>query len=1081
MPRNPDIKKVLVIGSGPIIIGQAAEFDYAGTQACRALREEGIEVVLVNSNPATIMTDQNVADRVYLEPLTLEVIKSIIRREQPDSILPTLGGQTGLNLAVELAESGFLDEVGVRLLGTPVDSIHRAEDRELFKETMESIGEPCIESVIVTDVETSLEFGDRVGYPLIVRPAYTLGGSGGGIAMDSEELARITQDGLRYSRVHQCLIEKSVAGWKEIEYEVMRDGKGNCIIVCNMENIDPVGIHTGDSIVVAPSQTLRDAEYQMLRTAAINIISALKIEGGCNVQYALNPESMEYAVIEVNPRVSRSSALASKATGYPIAKVATKIAIGYGLDEIRNAVTGKTYACFEPTLDYVVVKFPRWPFDKFTKAEKTLGTRMKATGEVMAIGATFEQAFLKALRSLELGQFSCEFKGASAYTDEDIERLLHWQSDERIYVVTESLRRGVSEQHIFDITKIDQWYLHKLHNIVSEEERVKREGLAYLTAATLRRLKKMGFSDQALARWTGQPETAIRDLRKSHNILPTYKMVDTCGAEFDAVSPYYYSTYDEENEARRGTKPSVVVLGSGPIRIGQGVEFDYCSVHSIWALKNAGYDTVIINNNPETVSTDFDTSDRLYFEPLTAEDMWNVLEMERPAGVVVQFGGQTAIKLAKHVIEAGYPILGTQLQDINAAEDREEFDALLERTGIARPQGQTVYTAEQALAAARRLGYPVLVRPSYVLGGQGMEIAWNDANITEYMAIINRDTQEHPILVDKYLLGKEIEVDAIYDGENMLIPGIMEHVERAGVHSGDSISVYPAYSLGESIQRKIIETTATLCRELHVIGMINIQFIVYYDELYIIEVNPRSSRTVPYISKVTGVPLIELATRASLGEKLTDMGWGTGLVPSCGIYAVKVPVFSFEKLPQLETSLGPEMKSTGEVLGIAADLSLALLKGLIAAGLNVPRRGNVLLSVADVDKPQVARLGEELVALGYTLYATAGTAHALNSNYVPASVVARFSQSSPNMADRIKAGDIQLIINTATRGRDPERDGFKLRRMAVEYKVPSLTSMDTAEALVRGLKLGIGDADLVPMGLHDLQLPQAQPVEKKLS
>ena len=1080
MPRNPDIKKVLVIGSGPIIIGQAAEFDYAGTQACRALKEEGIEVVLVNSNPATIMTDRNIADRVYLEPLTPEVIKSIIRRECPDSMLPTLGGQTGLNLAVELAESGFLDEAGVRLLGTPVDSIHRAEDRELFKETMESIGEPCIESVIVTDVDAALEFGDRVGYPLIVRPAYTLGGSGGGIAADGPELARITADGLRYSRVHQCLIEKSVAGWKEIEYEVMRDGKGNCIIVCNMENIDPVGIHTGDSIVVAPSQTLRDAEYQMLRSAAINIISALKIEGGCNVQYALNPESMEYAVIEVNPRVSRSSALASKATGYPIAKVATKIAIGYGLDEIRNAVTGKTFAAFEPTLDYVVVKFPRWPFDKFTKAEKTLGTRMKATGEVMAIGATFEQAFLKALRSLELGQYSCEFKGASAYSDEDIERLLHWQSDERIYIVTESLRRSVSEQHIFDITKIDQWYLHKLHNIVSEEERVKREGAACLTAARLRRLKKMGFSDQALARWTGKTEQDIRALRKSMNILPTYKMVDTCGAEFDAVSPYYYSTYDDENEARRGARPSVVVLGSGPIRIGQGVEFDYCSVHSIWALKDAGYDTVIINNNPETVSTDFDTSDRLYFEPLTAEDMWNVLEIERPAGVVAQFGGQTAIKLAKFVVEAGYPILGTQLKDINAAEDREEFDALLERTGIARPKGETVYTAEQALATARRLGYPVLVRPSYVLGGQGMEIAWNDENITEYMAIINRDEQEHPILVDKYLLGKEIEVDAIYDGQEMLIPGIMEHVERAGVHSGDSISVYPAYSLSDGIQRKIIETTATLCRELNVIGMINIQFIVYYDDLYIIEVNPRSSRTVPYISKVTGVPLIELATRASLGHKLKDMGWGTGLVPSRGIYAVKVPVFSFEKLPKLETSLGPEMKSTGEVLGIAPDLSLALLKGLIAAGLNVPKRGNVLISVADSDKPQVARLGEELAHLGYTLYATAGTAHVLNSNFVPASLAARFGEESPNMADLIRGGQVQFIVNTATRGRDPERDGFKLRRMAVEYKVPCLTSMDTAEALVRGLKLGMSDIDLVPMGLHDLSLPQANPTPRTL-
>ena len=1069
MPRNPYIKKVLVIGSGPIIIGQAAEFDYAGTQACRALKEEGIEVVLVNSNPATIMTDSNIADRVYLEPLTPEVIKNIIRREKPDSLLPTLGGQTGLNLAVELAESGFLDEAGVRLLGTPVDSIHKAEDRDEFKKTMLEIGEPCIDSVIVTDVDAALEFGDRVGYPLIVRPAYTLGGSGGGIANDGLELAQITSDGLRYSRVKQCLIEKSVAGWKEIEYEVMRDSKGNCIIVCNMENIDPVGIHTGDSIVVAPSQTLRDVEYQMLRSASINIINALKIEGGCNVQYALDPESMKYGVIEVNPRVSRSSALASKATGYPIAKVATKIAIGYGLDEIKNAVTGKTYACFEPTLDYVVVKFPRWPFDKFTKAEKTLGTRMKATGEVMSIGANFEQAFLKAIRSLELGLSSCEFKGASSRSDEDIEKLLHWQSDERIYVVTEALRRGVTEQHIFDITKIDKWYLHKFKNIVMEEERVKREGIACLDSAYLKKLKKLGFSDQALARWTGKSELEIRALRKGFGILPTYKMVDTCGAEFDAVSPYYYSTYDDENEARNSGRKTVVVLGSGPIRIGQGVEFDYCSVHCIWALREAGYDTVIINNNPETVSTDFDTSDRLYFEPLTPEDVWNVLELEQPEGVVVQFGGQTAIKLAKYVEQAGYKILGTQLQDINAAEDREEFDALLERTGIARPKGETVFTSEQALAAANRLGYPVLVRPSYVLGGQGMEIAWSDSDITEYMSIINSSEQEHPILVDKYLLGKEIEVDAICDGETMLIPGIMEHIERAGIHSGDSISVYPACSITERIKQKIIDTTEMLCHELHVVGMINIQFIVYNDDLYIIEVNPRSSRTVPYISKVTGVPLIGLATRASLGQKLSEMGYGSGLYPSRGIYAVKVPVFSFEKLPKLEISLGPEMKSTGEVLGISKSLPEALLKGLIAAGLNVPRRGNVILSVAKADKPAATRLGEDLASLGYNLFATAGTAHELNANYVPASVLGHFSDPSPNVADLLRQGKVQLIIDTPTRGRDAERSGFKLRRMAVEYKVPCLTSLDTAEALVRGLKLNEGDGDIVPLGLHDLE------------
>jgi carbamoyl-phosphate synthase large subunit len=1069
MPRNPSIKKVLVIGSGPIIIGQAAEFDYAGTQACRALREEGVEVVLVNSNPATIMTDSGIADRVYLEPLTPEVVKNIIRREKPDSILPTLGGQTGLNLAVELAESGFLDEAGVRLLGTPVDSIHKAEDREAFKETMLAIGEPCIESAIVNDVDAAVEFADNAGYPLIVRPAYTLGGTGGGIAGDGLELAQITADGLRFSRAKQCLIEKSVAGWKEIEYEVMRDGRGNCIVVCNMENVDPVGIHTGDSIVVAPSQTLRDAEYQMLRSASINIIDALKIEGGCNVQFALDPESMKYAVIEVNPRVSRSSALASKATGYPIAKVATKIAIGYGLDEIRNAVTGKTYACFEPTLDYVVVKFPRWPFDKFTKAEKTLGTRMKATGEVMSIGSNFESAFLKAIRSLELGLYSCEFKGASARSDGDIEKLLHWQSDERIYVVTEALRRGVSEQHIFDVTKIDKWYLHKFRNIVLEEEHVKKAGFACLDKPYLRKLKRMGFSDAALAKWTGKTEPEIREYRKSLGILPAFKMVDTCGAEFDAVSPYYYSTYDDENEAKPPSgRKSVVVLGSGPIRIGQGVEFDYCSVHCIWALRDMGYDTVIINNNPETVSTDFDTSDRLYFEPLTSEDMWNVLEQEHPEGVFVQFGGQTAIKLAKYVEQAGYRILGTSLKDIDAAEDRKEFDALVERTRIPRPKGETVFTCEQALESAKRLGYPVLVRPSYVLGGQGMEIAWTDSDIVEYMSIINLSEQEHPILVDKYLLGKEIEVDAIFDGTEVLIPGIMEHIERAGIHSGDSISVYPAYSLSERITDTIIDYTNRLCRELNVLGMINIQFIVYYDDLYIIEVNPRSSRTVPYISKVTGVPLIELATRASMGGKLRDMGYGGGLAPSRGIFAVKVPVFSFEKLPQLEVSLGPEMKSTGEVLGISRNLPEALLKGLIAAGLNVPRRGDVVLSVADADKPAITRIGEDLAMLGYNLYATLGTAHALNSNFVPASLVGNFSGSPPTAADMLREGRARLIIDTPTRGRDPGRDGFKLRRMAVEYRVPCLTSVDTAQALVRGLKLNEGESDIIPMGLHDL-------------
>ena len=815
MPKREDIKKVLVIGSGPIIIGQAAEFDYAGTQACRALKEEGIEVVLINSNPATIMTDTDIADKVYLEPLHAEVVKNIIRKEKPDSILPTLGGQTGLNLAMELAECGFLEEQGVRLLGTNVDSIRKAEDREAFKETMEKIGEPCIESEIVTQVDQALAFAEKVGYPVIVRPAYTLGGTGGGIADNAGQLAEICADGLHLSRVHQCLIEKSIAGWKEIEYEVMRDKNGTCIIVCNMENVDPVGVHTGDSIVVAPSQTLRDAEYQMLRTASINIISALGIEGGCNVQYALNPDSMQYAVIEVNPRVSRSSALASKATGYPIAKVSAKIAIGYGLDEIPNAVTGKTFACFEPTLDYVVVKFPRWPFDKFTKADRTLGTKMKATGEVMSIGGSFEAALQKAVRSLELNMHSMEWRRGPALTDEQVVQALHTQDDERIFCVAEALRRGVSYDTIHDITKIDLWFLDKLHNIVALEETVKQQGFGYLTPETMKQLKRLGMADKAIAGWVGKTELEIRTLRKQWGVLPTYKMVDTCGAEFDAVSPYYYSTYEEENEAHKSEQKTVVVLGSGPIRIGQGVEFDYCSVHCIWALKKAGYDTVIINNNPETVSTDFDTSDRLYFEPLTTEEMLNVLDVEQPVGVVVQFGGQTAIKLAKDVEAAGVPILGTQLKDIDAAEDREEFDALLERLHMARPAGHTVFTTEEALKAANQLGYPVLVRPSYVLGGQGMEIAWNDADIREYMAIIQINEQEHPILVDKYLYGKEFEVDAICDGKDVLIPGIMEHIERAGIHSGDSISVYPAVSLSPRLQQKMIDTTIKLAHELH--------------------------------------------------------------------------------------------------------------------------------------------------------------------------------------------------------------------------------------------------------------------------
>lgn len=1069
MPLNKDIKKVIVIGSGPIVIGQAAEFDYAGTQACRALKEEGIKVVLCNSNPATIMTDLNIADKVYLEPLTKALIKSIIEKEKPDSMLPTLGGQTGLNLAMELFEDGYLETSGIKLLGTNVESIYKAEDRDAFKQTMIEIGEPVIESHIVFDVAEALNFAAKISYPVIVRPAYTLGGSGGGIADNPKQLATICADGLRYSRTSQCLIEKSVSGYKEIEYEVMRDSKGNCITVCNMENIDPVGIHTGDSIVVAPSQTLRDAEYQMLRTSAINIISSLKIEGGCNVQYALDTDSMEYGVIEVNPRVSRSSALASKATGYPIAKVATKIAIGYGLDEIINSVTGKTFASFEPTLDYVVVKFPRWPFDKFTTAENTLGTRMMATGEVMSIGANFESAFMKAVCSLELDFDSLEFKDAAKYTDDEIRELLDWKSDERIFVVTEALRRGITPDFIFDITKIDIWYLYKLQRLVQTEELLKEKGKSLLNKDYLRSLKKIGISDSAIARWCDIDEQKIRQMRKDFDIIPTFKMVDTCGAEFDAVSPYYYSTYEDENEAIPSKNKSVVVLGSGPIRIGQGVEFDYCSVHSIWALKEMGYDTVIINNNPETVSTDFDTSDRLYFEPLTPECVWNVLEQEKPEGVVVQFGGQTAIKLAKYVEQLGYKILGTSLKDIDAAEDREQFEQLLEKLNIPRPKGSTIFTCAEALKVANSLDYPVLVRPSYVLGGQGMEIAYSDADITEYMSIINRyGTKEHPILVDKYLTGKELEVDAICDGKDILIPGIMEHIERAGVHSGDSISVYPAHTISSAMQDRIIATTNKLCKGLNVLGMINIQYIVYKDDLYVIEVNPRSSRTVPYISKVTGVPMIELATKCMFGKSLKSLGYGTGLYPSRGFYAVKVPVFSFEKLPELEVSLGPEMKSTGEALGIDKVFELAVYKGLIAAGMNISKTGSILMSISNGFKQESVTMAEDLVGLGYDIYSTAGTAHALNARYVPASMIGNFHEDSPNIKDLIQSESLSLIVNTPTKGRDSRRDGFRVRRMAVEYKIPCITSLDTLGALVKALKLKLEEEDIVPVALNEI-------------
>jgi len=1071
MPKRQDVKKVLVIGSGPIIIGQAAEFDYAGTQACRALKEEGIEVVLVNSNPATIMTDTNIADKVYIEPLCLDVLKKIIIEEKPDSVLPTLGGQTGLNLAMEIAETGFLEEHGVKLLGTATEAIKMAEDRQSFKDTMERIGEPCIASEVVTTVEDALAFAEKIGYPVIVRPAYTLGGTGGGIAENVEELKEIATNGLRLSRVTQVLIEKCIAGWKEIEYEVMRDGKGNVITVCNMENIDPVGVHTGDSIVVAPSQTLADKEYQMLRTAALKIISELGIEGGCNVQFALHPTSFEYGVIEVNPRVSRSSALASKATGYPIAKVATKIAIGYGLDEIQNAVTGKTYACFEPTLDYVVVKIPKWPFDKFVKAKRTLGTQMKATGEVMSISSSFEAALMKAIRSLELGIFTLEQDMYTKMETDVIMEKLKDINDERLFVIAEALRRNVSVEEICRITKIDEFFVSKFKKIVEMEEKLKECTLTSLTVDMIRRAKKMGFTDAAIAKFAGCDRKDIYRRRKEIGICATYKMVDTCAAEFDAVTPYYYSTYDERCEVRESDKEKVLVIGSGPIRIGQGIEFDYCSVHSVWALEELGYETIIANNNPETVSTDFDTADRLYFEPLTYEDVENIVETEKPKGAIVQFGGQTAIKLTKALNEMGVKIFGTEPKYVDAAEDREKFDAILEEVGIPRPQGKTVFTLKEALEAANELQYPVLVRPSYVLGGQGMEIAYNDKDVEEFMEIINRVKQEHPILIDKYMMGKEIEVDAICDGEDILIPGIMEHLERAGVHSGDSISVYPTQTIDSKIKEVIIDYTKRLAKALHVVGLINIQYVLYNNTVYVIEVNPRSSRTVPYISKVTGIPMVNLATKIMMGKKLKDFKYGTGLYREADYVSVKVPVFSFEKLHDVDISLGPEMKSTGEVLGIAKTFPEALYKGITAAGIKLPKKsGGILMTVRDTDKLELVNLAAEFEKLGFELYGTGKTANMLNKHGIATNAVKKIDDGSPNILDLIQSGKISMVINTATKGRKPERDGFKIRRKSVESSIPCITSLDTAKAIIKCLKLGkdIGDMDVVNLSVFDI-------------
>ncbi len=1050
MPKNPNIKKVIVIGSGPIVIGQAAEFDYAGTQACRALREEGIFVILINSNPATIMTDKNIADEVYIEPLTPEIVKKVIMKEKPDSILPTLGGQAALNIAMELEESGFLRQHNVRLIGTSAKTIKKAEDRDEFKKTMEKIGEPIAPSKVVTNVEDGLDFVKVIGYPAVLRPAYTLGGSGGGIAANEEEFIEILENGLRLSRVGQVLVERCIAGWKEIEYEVMRDANGTGICVCNMENLDPVGVHTGDSIVVAPSQTLADKEYQMLRSSALNIISELKITGGCNVQFALNPDSFEYCVIEVNPRVSRSSALASKATGYPIAKVSAKIALGYHLDEIKNAITGKTYASFEPALDYCVVKIPRLPFDKFIKASRKLTTQMKATGEVMSICTNFEGALMKALRSLEQHVNSLIYEDLGERPIEEIHEELHRVDDRRIFVVAEAIRRGIALEEIQNITKIDLWFLDKIENIVNMEKRLASEEL---TKELMYDAKCIEFPDEVIAQITGKTKEEINDLRFSYGIYPAYKMVDTCAAEFEASTPYYYSCYDGECEVdATRTKKKVLVLGSGPIRIGQGIEFDFCSVHSTWALSESGYETIIINNNPETVSTDFDIADKLYFEPLTAEDVEAIVNLEKPDGAVVQFGGQTAIKLTEDLLKMGVPILGTSAENVDAAEDRELFDEILEKCCIPRPAGKTVFTCEQALEAANELGYPVLVRPSYVLGGQGMQIAISDEDIVEFMDIINRTVQEHPILVDKYLMGKEVEVDAVCDGEDILIPGIMEHVERAGIHSGDSISVYPARSLSDKVKRVLEDYTRKLATSLHVIGLINIQFIVYQDEVYVIEVNPRSSRTVPYISKVTGIPIVDLASKVIIGEKIRNLGYEPGLQPESEYFAVKMPVFSFEKLRGAEISLGPEMKSTGECLGIAKDFNEALYKAFLGNGVDLPKHKKMVLTVKDSDKLDAVEIGKRFAALGYEIYSTRSTCRVLNENGIPAKPINKVEQPSPNLLDLILSHEIDLVIDTPAQGIERSKDGFIIRRHAIETGVTVLTSLDTAAALLTSLE-----------------------------
>ena len=1064
MPKKPHLKKVMVIGSGPIVIGQAAEFDYAGTQACRALKEEGLQVVLINSNPATIMTDANIADRVYIEPITPEFVEAVIGKERPDGLLPTLGGQVGLNMAVEVAKRGVLAKYGVELLGTPLEAIQKAEDRELFKKTMLEIGQPVPESTICEDLESAQAFAREIGYPLIIRPAYTLGGTGGGIATDDSEFRDIVIRGLTHSPIGQVLVERSVAGWKEIEYEVMRDANNTCITVCNMENFDPVGIHTGDSIVVAPSQTLTDYEYQMLRTASLNIIRALGIEGGCNVQYALEPSSTKYYVIEVNPRVSRSSALASKATGYPIAKVASKIAIGYHLDEITNAVTGQTKACHEPALDYCVVKFPRWPFDKFNFADRILGTQMKATGEVMAIDRSFEGALLKAVRSLEIGLNRLHIPEIAALSTEEVSKHLGLANDERAFVIAEALRRGISIDEICRVTAIDRWFIDRIARITALEKKLQQQNL---TGDLLAEAKRLGFADRSIGELVGCTADYIRKLRLEKDIRPCYKMVDTCAAEFAAVTPYYYSTYAQEDEVETTGRPKVLVLGSGPIRIGQGIEFDYCSVHSVWALREMGYESIIINNNPETVSTDFDTSDRLYFEPLTVEDVLNVIDKEKPAGVIVQFGGQTAINLAGPLAAAGVPIIGTSVSGIDQAEDREKFDALLEELAIPRPKGTTVTSVAEAIAAAETVGFPVVVRPSYVLGGRAMEIVYNVNELKDYMKYAVKASAEHPVLVDRYMMGTEVEVDAIADGETVLIPGIMEHVERAGVHSGDSIAVYPTQTLSRPVIDTIVDYTERLALSLKVKGLINIQYVVVDETVYVIEVNPRSSRTIPFLSKVTDVPMVNIATRAAMGEKLKALGYKGGLLPNQEYTAVKAPVFSFAKMQQVDISLGPEMKSTGEVMGIDFNYNRALFKAIKAAGMNIPRAGTVLFTVADKDKEEAGELVRGFAGLGFSLIATEGTAKYLRSLGLEVTTVSKIREQGPNIIDLIKAGKINMVINTLTRGKEPERDGFQIRRATVEHAIPCLTSIDTAHEVLNVLEVMKGRRLVYVLALQD--------------